>query len=272
MGRTAPALGVSAATFKPKRRAGTAALLCCSWLGLSACAALEKEIGLEAAPKAAAPDPLEMRIASLESALAAAQRDKAALEQKLAALEKAARAEEAPVVAPPTLKEPQTAVSVEVAPALQQPPEISPETVVAAADADLALAAAPTAPVETSPRLVQPTFASQETLFENEASDGIKTASVLFGVHLASYRHAEEARAGWVKLQRDYPDQLGLLEPRLERVELEGRGTFLRLIGGGFAAEEKAVALCAALKSLGAYCAVSSFEGERLSFAGLKSG
>lgn len=50
---------------------------------------------------------------------------------------------------------------------------------VAAADAGNALAAAPAAAVQPSPRLVQPTFASEETVFENEANDSIKTASVL---------------------------------------------------------------------------------------------
>lgn len=239
-------------------------------LGLSACALLGNDGGL--AEKPAAPDPREVRIAALETELAEAQRVKAALEQKLAALERAGKQESAEqVVAPPTLKDSQS-LAAEPPRGLQQPPEIRPEAVVAAADAGNALAAAPAAAVQPSPRLVQPTFASQETVFENEANDGIKTASVLFGVHLASYRHPEEARAGWVKLQRDYPNELGLLEPRLERVEIEGRGVFLRLIGGGFASEQKAAALCTALKALGAYCAVAGFQGERLSFAESKSG
>jgi hypothetical protein len=122
-------------------------------------------------------------------------------------------------------------------------------------------------PVETSPRLVQPTFASNETVFENEAEGDIQTESVLFGVHLASYRHMEEARAGWRQLQRDNPEELGLLEPRVETVTIEGKGKFLRLIGGGFAARDKAEALCGQLKENGLFCSVASFEGERLSLA-----
>lgn len=120
-------------------------------------------------------------------------------------------------------------------------------------------------PVETSPRLVQPTFASNETVFENEANGDIQTESVLFGVHLASYRHMEEARTGWRQLQRDNPEELGLLEPRVEAVTIEGKGEFLRLIGGGFAARDKAEALCAQLKENGLFCSVASFQGERLS-------
>lgn len=122
-------------------------------------------------------------------------------------------------------------------------------------------------PVQTSPRLVQPTFASNETVFENEAGDDIATESVLFGVHLASYRHVEEARAGWRQLQRSNPEELGLLEPRVEAVTIDGKGEFLRLIGGGFTARDKAEALCAELKENGLFCSVASFEGERLSLA-----
>lgn len=122
-------------------------------------------------------------------------------------------------------------------------------------------------PVETSPRLVQPTFASNETVFENEAEGDIKTESVLFGVHLASYRKPEEARAGWRQLQRENPEELGLLEPRVESVSVTGKGKFVRLVGGGFASRDKAEALCLQLKSRGLFCSVTGFEGDRLSLA-----
>lgn len=122
-------------------------------------------------------------------------------------------------------------------------------------------------PVQDAPRLVQPSFASTEAVFENEASDEIQTQSVLFGVHLASYRRIADAREGWRKLQRENPDELGLLEPRLEKVTIKGKGDFLRLIGGGFSSREKAAALCANLRQKGLYCNVTSFEGERLSLA-----
>lgn len=121
-------------------------------------------------------------------------------------------------------------------------------------------------PVEQAPRLVQPTFASTETVFENEASE-IKTASILYGVHLASYRGMEEARTGWRQLQRENPDELGLLEPRIETVMVEGKGKFLRLVGGGLSSEETASALCAQLKAKGLFCSVAGFEGNKLSLA-----
>ena len=123
-------------------------------------------------------------------------------------------------------------------------------------------------PVEEAPRLVQPSFASTEAVFENEAdADEIETESVLFGVHLASYRNMPEASEGWQKLQRENPDELGLLEPRVETVTLPEKGVFMRLIGGGFSSQDKAAALCANLKQKGLFCAVSSFNGDRLSLA-----
>ena len=145
---------------------------------------------------------------------------------------------------------------------------VAKTTVVAAADADRALADAPP-PVEDSPRLVQPSFSEEETVFENEATSGeIRLTSVLFGVHLASYKTMNKARSGWQELQRKFPDELGLLEPRVEEVTIPERGVFLRLIGGGFSSQSKATSLCERLKSKGRYCATASFDGERLSLAG----
>ncbi len=124
------------------------------------------------------------------------------------------------------------------------------------------------APVEAAPRLVQPTFASAETVFENEAGgDALSLSSVLWGVHLDSYSRESFAKEGWRRLQRSYPDELGLLEPRTETVEIEGRGEIFRLIGGGFASEGTAKELCKALTAKSQYCRVVTFTGKRLSLA-----
>ncbi len=137
--------------------------------------------------------------------------------------------------------------------------------VVAAPSARDQLPAAPV-PVDAQPRLVQPRLASSDANFENEASNPeIKMTSVLWGVHLASYRRVEEASAGWAKLQRDNPDELGLLEPRIERVAIDGKGAYLRLVGGGFSSREKATSLCDTLAAKGVFCRVANFGGERLS-------
>ena len=225
---------------------------------LSGCATLGgKE---EAAITGAAADDLAWsfaRTAELESQVAQLEAEKAQLAKQLADMQ-AAKAAAAKI-------EPEEVAQASEPPPAPSAPAVKPETVVAAPQAGQALAGAP-APVDSSPRLVQPSFASlEETVFENEAAGDIPLTSVMYGVHLASYRHEAEARNGWRKLQRENPDELGLLEPRVERVTIENRGAFLRLVGGGFATQEKADALCARLKSKGVYCSVTSFNGQRLS-------
>lgn len=202
------------------------------------------------------------RTAELEAQVARLETENTRLTRRVAQLESEKPAEVKPAEARIDVPTPNPAS----APAPSTPP-VKPEAVVAAPEAGRALAGAP-APVDSSPRLVQPSFASlEETVFENEAAGDIKMNSVMYGVHLASYRHEAEARTGWRKLQRENPDELGLLEPRVEKVSLDDRGEFMRLIGGGFTTQDKAAALCARLKSRGVYCAVSSFNGQRLSMS-----
>ena len=139
-------------------------------------------------------------------------------------------------------------------------------TVVASADTEKAISDTQ-APIEQSPRLVEQSFSDSNTVFENEAPGGIRLSSVLYGVHLASYKTMDKARAGWRELQRKYPDELGLLEPRVEEIDIPERGVFLRLIGGGFSSRGKAGTLCMRLKAKGRYCAIAGFNGSRLSLA-----
>lgn len=149
-----------------------------------------------------------------------------------------------------------------VVPAPTPAPALKSAVVAKAGDGPLSTGAVP---VEQAPRLVQPTFASTETVFENEADENdIEMTSVLYGVHLASYRRVADARAGWSKLQRENPDELGLLEPRVKEITIPEKGKFIRLIGGGFASEDKAKALCKRLKQKGVYCSVMGFDGEPL--------
>lgn len=192
---------------------------------------------------------LKTQISDLEKKVTSAQRAAALRDAQIAALPNGASAQPEPQLPPAPVERAQS-----TAPA---------DPVVAAADPDSQLAEAGAA-VDVSPRLVQPTFSSSEQTFENEAQGDIRLSSVLWGVHLASYRRTEEAGAGWRKLQRDFPDELGLLEPRIEKVVIEGKGEFLRLVGGGFSSRDKARALCASLAAKGVFCRVASFGGERL--------
>ena len=205
--------------------------------------------------------------ANLQSEVEKLKSENERLASELSALERkssriAAIASAAEIAPPPPAAEP--AVS-EIAVADKSPSTAPTSPVVAAPNADVTLPSTPV-PVDDQPRLVQPRFASTEEIFENEAANQeIKMTSVLWGVHLASYRRAEEASAGWNKLQRDNPDELGLLEPRIERVSIEGKGAYLRLVGGGFSSREKAKALCDTLAMKGVFCRIANFGGERLS-------
>ncbi len=226
---------------------------CASFSGGSDDIAMGRESDIDAA---------NVQVASLEAEVAKLKSQNARLANELLALQRE-RDQQAGGNAP-ELKDPE--------PELPPAPEITVGDAASRPNAVVDDAASPAlaktdVPVETAPRLVQPTFASNETVFENEAEGDIQTESVLFGVHLASYRKMDEARTGWRQLQRENPDELGLLEPRVEGVNVEGKGRFLRLIGGGFAARDKAEVLCGQLKAKGLFCSVASFEGDRLSLA-----
>lgn len=232
---------------------------CLAAFALSACASLgaDDEFDLTGA----SPEDVnwaQPRAAELEQEVARLSAENEALQRRIAELE---RRDAVPTPAADAGSDNAEAK----APAGERRSERRRETVVASADVDGALSQSPAPPVDPAPRLVQPTFASErDTVFENEADSEIATASVLYGVHLASYRRLDDAQTGWRRLQRDNPDELGLLEPRLEPVSIEDQGEFLRLIAGGFATQEKAAQLCERLKARRIFCAVTHFGGERL--------
>ena len=213
-------------------------------------------------------DAVRAERAGLQAQVEQLKAENARLEAQLAdASKKAARLAAAEAAAEPAaLAPPPTDQKLAALEPAEKAPSTAPAApVVAAPNADASLPAAPV-PVDEQPRLVQPRFASADEIFENEAANPeIKMTSVLWGVHLASYRRIEEASAGWAKLQRDNPDELGLLEPRIERVAIDGKGAYLRLVGGGFSSREKAKALCDELAVKGVFCRVANFGGERLS-------
>ncbi|GJL95480.1 MAG: hypothetical protein DHS20C05_18850 [Hyphococcus sp.] len=209
----------------------------------------------------------EMRVAALESEISDLKADNDRLANELNALLKEQKLAEAVA-----LKEAEDSAVDPLAPTLSGAPVIRvPDPTFkpreAVADAGLPELNGEDVPVENAPRMVQPTFASTDTVFENEADGEIETQSILFGVHLASYRKPADATEGWGKLQRENPDELGLLEPRIEEITVPEKGNFLRLIGGGFSSEEKAAALCASLQQKGLYCSVTGFNGDRLPLA-----
>jgi hypothetical protein len=228
---------------------------------LSACATTNKEAQGLASDYASDMAWALERASALEAEVARLETENTRLTRQLAQIEQKSRQDQA---AAETSSQNAAATPPQERLAVPAPPARR-DTVVAAAEADRALAGAPPL-AAPSPRLVQPSFASSEdTVFENEAARGdIPVSSVLFGVHLASYRNVEDARGGWRALQRQNPDELGLLEPRVDRVAIEERGVFFRLLAGGLASQDKAQALCQRLSGRGVYCNVTPFNGERL--------
>ncbi len=247
-------------------RAGRRAGALCLFLLVQSCATIfGSEKADLVASQAVELDTIRAERAGLQAEVEKLQAEKSRLETQLAeATKKAARVAAAGPELPPA---PQASdQKLAAAEPVEKPLSTAPAApVVAAPSANDSLPAAPV-PVDEQPRLVQPRFASSEEIFENEAANPeIKMTSVLWGVHLASYRRMDEASAGWAKLQRDNPDELGLLEPRIERVAIDGKGAYLRLVGGGFSSREKAKALCDELAMKGVFCRVANFGGERLS-------
>jgi hypothetical protein len=89
--------------------------------------------------------------------------------------------------------------------------------------------------------------------------------SVLYALHLASYRSEASAAAGWRIIAAEAAPSLDGLRPRLETVDLgPDRGVYLRLKAGPVDSSAQAAALCAALIESGHYCKTADFEGHEL--------
>ncbi len=90
------------------------------------------------------------------------------------------------------------------------------------------------------------------------------TRSVLYAVHLASYREDAEASAGWRRLRAQAGPALADLAPRVEAADLGAQGIYVRLKAGPLPNPAAARARCARLKALGLYCQLTDFHGEGL--------
>ena len=77
-----------------------------------------------------------------------------------------------------------------------------------------------------------------------------------FAIHLASLRTKEGAEARWKKLQSQFPELLDQRELIVRSIDLEGQGTFFRVMTGPFHDWTKTQDLCAEFKALEQYCMV----------------
>jgi hypothetical protein len=75
-------------------------------------------------------------------------------------------------------------------------------------------------------------------------------------IHVASVRDPAEVPGEWQRLAGRYQVLAGLELLRPTMVEVPGKGTFYRVIGGRFATEAEAQAICERLRPAGAYCMI----------------
>jgi hypothetical protein len=97
------------------------------------------------------------------------------------------------------------------------------------------------------------------------AAPSFQARSVLYALHLASYRNESSAAAGWRIIAAEAPETLVNLRPRVETVDLgPERGVYLRLKAGPIDSRAEAAARCAALVEAGHYCQAVDFEGREI--------
>lgn len=75
-------------------------------------------------------------------------------------------------------------------------------------------------------------------------------------IQLASLKDQAQAQATWGQLQKKYADILGDLTPAYERVDIPGKGTFIRLQAGPLKDRNAAQALCQQLAAKNQGCIV----------------
>ncbi|MGB0697742.1 MAG: tetratricopeptide repeat protein [Rhodospirillaceae bacterium] len=77
-----------------------------------------------------------------------------------------------------------------------------------------------------------------------------RSTGALVGAHLASYKSDAMAMKGWEEMRKRYPE-LGQFQPAMRAVQVQGKGTFIRLV----AQTNDAASLCRSLKGKGLnYC------------------
>jgi hypothetical protein len=119
---------------------------------------------------------------------------------------------------------------------------------------------------ETTPAMPTQAAAPTQSAPTQSAAPGLEPRSVLFALHLASYRNESSAAAGWRIIAAEAPETLDDLHPRIETVDLgPERGVYLRLKAGPIDSRAEAAARCAALVDAGHYCQAVDFEGREIS-------
>jgi tetratricopeptide (TPR) repeat protein len=77
-----------------------------------------------------------------------------------------------------------------------------------------------------------------------------------FQIHLASVRSPESATSEWQRYGGMYPDLQSIRQNPPEKVTVEGKGDFYRVVGGHFGSRDAATKFCSLIEEKGQYCAV----------------
>lgn len=77
-----------------------------------------------------------------------------------------------------------------------------------------------------------------------------------FVAHLASVRSEQDVTREWQRLRRKYAPLLDQTDLVVQRIDLQGRGTFYRILAGAFPDQPGAEKVCASLSAKGGYCAI----------------
>ncbi len=82
----------------------------------------------------------------------------------------------------------------------------------------------------------------------NAAPAAMASGAAGHGARLSTYESEGEAQQGWAALQKQFPDQLGSLQPRIRKIALRRGGTVWAVDVGPLADRKAVAALCAALR------------------------
>ncbi len=114
----------------------------------------------------------------------------------------------------------------------------------------------------TAPAVLQPAI-DQPAAAPVAADQPLPVAAVAPGpggsafVQLAAVKSEAAARKEWSKLQKKYPDLLGALDLRLQKVDKGAEGVFVRVQAGPFADKSTAKSFCGQLKAVNQPCLVA---------------
>lgn len=139
------------------------------------------------------------------------------------------------------------------APGLAIPPR--PSAKLDGREAAVAAALGGSAPAAETPA-AEATTAPATTASATTGSSGQAAASDGFLVQLASLTSPEAAERSWQTMSTRHGTELSGLSHSVQKIEIEGRGTFYRLRAGPFADRAAADARCQQLKDKGQACIV----------------